>query len=238
MRVQGAKKNPKLTQVSEPTIGVSVNVNQTKSKIHNVFIVDASGSMSGGKYTNAIAGLNELLVSISKDTDSENTVTIVEFEGRNIARRLDVVTKIPKSYKGMGTDGMTPLNQAVGETLEYIVGVRQSKFDVADKILVNIFTDGGENSSTGKYREPNVLGLYIKELEEQGVTVTFIGTKQEVAYAIQSLHMDFSNTLVHNNTAADVKRSFDVTVSARQMYSKSVSRGEEVKTAFYTKTVN
>ena len=120
MRVQGAKKNPKLTQVSEPT--VSVNENQTKSKIHNVFIVDASGSMSGSKYTNAIAGLNKLLVSISNDTDSENTVTIVEFEGRNISRRLDVVTKIPKTYKGMGTDGMTPLNQAVGETLEYIVG--------------------------------------------------------------------------------------------------------------------
>ena len=238
MRVQGAKKNPNLTQVSEPAVAVSANENQSKARIHNVFIVDASGSMSGGKYVNAITGLNELLVSIANDTDSENTATIVEFEDHNIKTRLDVATKIPKTYKGMGTGGMTPLNQAIGETLEYIVKTRKDKYDVSDKILVNVFTDGGENSSQGKYRNPDNLSSYIKELESQGVTVTFIGTKEEVAYAVQTLSMDISNTLIHNNTAADVKRSFDKTILSRQMYSKSVARGEDVSVNFYTKTID
>ena len=159
MRVQGAKKNPNLTQVSEPAVAVSANENQSKARIHNVFIVDASGSMSGGKYVNAITGLNELLVSIANDTDSENTATIVEFEDHNIKTRLDVATKIPKTYKGTG--GMTPLNQAIGETLEYIVKTRKDKYDVSDKILVNVFTDGGENSSQGKYRNPDNLSSLI-----------------------------------------------------------------------------
>lgn len=236
MRVEGAKKNPNLTNVSEVVTGTTVE-NQTKSLIHNVFIIDASGSMSGGKYENAIAGVNELLVSISNDTDSDNTVTVVEFESSVIKRRVDVTSDIPTKYVGMGTGGLTPLNQAIGETLEYIVGVRKNRFNVTDKILINVLTDGGENASSGKYRLACDLGKYIKELESEGVTVTFIGTKHEVAYAVNSLSMDATNTMVHNNTAADITRSFGATLKARQAYSKSVSRGEDVKISFYTKTV-
>ena len=238
MRVQGANKNPNLTQVTEAVVDTTtVTDSQSKQQIHNVFIIDASGSMGGGKYERAISGVNELLVSISQDTDTNNTVTVVEFESSSIERRLDVVTKIPNKYEGMGTGGSTPLNQALGETLEYIVGVRKRKFDKSDKILVNVLTDGEENSSHGKYANKQLLGEYIKELESKGVTVTFIGTKNEVAYAVNHLSMDISNTMVHNNTAADITRSFKATVNARQAYSKSVSRGEDVKTSFYTKTI-
>ena len=121
MRVQGANKNPNLTQVTEAVVDTTtVTDSQSKQQIHNVFIIDASGSMSGGKYERAISGVNELLVSISQDTDTNNTVTVVEFESSSIKRRLDAVTKIPSKYKGMGTGGSTPLNQALGETLEYI----------------------------------------------------------------------------------------------------------------------
>lgn len=236
MRVQGANRNPNLTQVAESdTILVQGN---PKSKIHNVFIVDASGSMYGSKYHNAINGVNDLLISIGKDTDSENTLTIVEFEENNIDRRVDVVTQIPSKYKGMGTGGGTPLNQAIGETLEYIVNVRNTKFNSSDKVLVNVFTDGEENNSSGKYSRESTLKSYIKELENQDVTVTFIGTKQDVAHVVRNLGINSSNTLIHNNTADDVKRSFETTILARQMYSKSVAKGEDVKTNFYTKTVS
>jgi Mg-chelatase subunit ChlD len=238
MRVQGANKNPNLTQVTDVVVDTTtVTDGQSKQQIHNVFIIDASGSMGGSKYEKAISGVNELLVSISQDTDTKNTVTIVEFESSSIKRRVDVAVKIPTEYKGMGTGGSTPLNQALGETLEYIIDVRKNKFNESDKILVNVLTDGEENSSNGKYANKTLLGQYIKELEEKGVTVTFIGTKKEVAYAINYLSMDASNTMVHDNTAADITRSFGATVLARQAYSKSVSRGEDVKKSFYTKTI-
>ena len=237
MRVTGAKKNPNLTTTTEPQVAVVSTTNGVKPRIHNVFIVDASGSMSGGKYENAISGVNELLQSIAADTDTENNVMIVEFEDTNIKTRLDLGEKVPAKYKGMGTGGMTPLNQAIGETLEYVEKKRKKDYDVDDKVLVSIFTDGGENSSDGKFRDPKNLSKYIKELETKGFTITFIGTQQEVNYAIQALAMDATNTLVHTNTAASVKMSFDKTVSARVMYSKSVARGEDVKAQFYTKTM-
>lgn len=233
MRVKGAKRNPKLVDNT-----VTVNVNGKKFKIHNVFVIDASGSMDEqGKYGIAISGVNEILKSIKQDVDTENTITIVEFEGHRIEKRIDMSSSIPDSYRGMGTGGMTPLNQAVGETLEYIVDQRKRNWDEGDKVLVNVFTDGGENSSQGTYRNSSVLGNYIKALVDLGVTVTFVGTKQEVAYAQNSLHVLASNTLVHDNTAASVKKSFLRTASSRQAYSKSVSRGESVVANFYSKTV-
>ena len=238
MRVTGAKKNPNLTTTTEPQVAVVSTTNGVKPRIHNVFIVDASGSMSGGKYENAISGVNELLKSITTDVDTDNNVMIVEFEDRNIETRLDLGQAIPTSYKGMGTGGMTPLNQAIGQTLEYVEKKRKKDYNVNDKVLVSIFTDGGENSSGGKYRDPKKLSEYIKKLEGQGFTITFIGTQQEVNYAIQTLAMDATNTLVHTNTAASVKMSFDTTLKARKAYSKSVARGEDVKAQFYTKTLD
>lgn len=234
MRVHGAKKNPKLTNVTEPVVTVSGQ----KERILNVFIVDASGSMSGMKYINAINGVNELLKSINEDTDTDNNVLIVEFEGNNIKRRMNFSDPVSSTYSGMGTGGMTPLNQAIGETLEYVYKTRATSFDKANKVLVNIFTDGGENASRGKYRSSDVLGEYIQKLQNDGFTVTFIGTQEEVNYAINTLSMDFSNTYVHDNTARGVAESFGATVLSRQAYSKSVSKGEDVKASFYTKTLS
>jgi Mg-chelatase subunit ChlD len=209
-------------------------------KIHNVFIIDASGSMFGSKYETAITGINELLQDIKKDTDTENTVTVVEFRGNEIKRVMDVVDadKLSGKYSGIGANGSTPLNQAVGETLEYIFGVRKNYYSSEDKVLVNVFTDGGENSSSGKYANYIYLGEYIKDLEKQGFTITFMGTKDEVNYATQSLNLSLSNTLVHTNTAASIKMSYGKTVRARQAFSKSVSAGQDATMNFYSKVID
>jgi Mg-chelatase subunit ChlD len=233
-------RNPNITIVTTTTTTTTIT-NGRKPRIHNIFIIDASGSMdSNRKYSIAIGGLNELLYGIKNDTDSENTVMIVEFEGRNIVTRLPITSTIPSSYKGMGTGGLTPLNQAVGETLEAVLDLRATNYSVDDKVLVNVFTDGGENESQGKYKgAPGAayLGKLILDLEDKGFTITFVGTQTEVNYAINTLSLKASNTMVHANTASTVKAAFDTTVRARAMYSKSVSLGEDVKEAFYTKTL-
>lgn len=233
MRVTGAKINPNLLLVTETT---PTSTTETK-RIHNIFIIDASGSMRGSRYHNAIAGVNELLKSIKEDKVTTNTTTIVEFEGTNISTRLASHQPIPESYKGMGTDGDTPLNQAIGETLENFVVLREKNFSVEDKVLVNIFTDGGENSSRGKYSNSSVLSELIKKLEGEGFTITFVGTKEEVNYAVSTLNMSLSNTLTHNNSGADILRAFNDTVMSRTSYSKSVAAGEDVRSNFYSKTM-
>lgn len=234
MRVQGVKKNNKLTSVTQPT----VTINGQKERILNVFIVDASGSMAGQKYHNAISGVNELLKSIKADNLTDNNVLIVEFEERNIKHRLGLDQPIPEMYIGMGHGGMTPLNQAIGETLEFVVSERKAKHTPTTKVLVNIFTDGGENSSSGMYRDPSNLKKFITELESDGFTITFIGTQAEVNYAVNTLHMDSSNTLVHDNTAKGINTAYSATLRSRVSYSKAVADGEDVTRGFYSKSTN
>lgn len=238
MRVTDVKRNENLTTIT-------VQVSTTNPKILNVFIVDASGSMGGKRpgtrYSTALEGLNELLINIKRDTDSENHTMIVEFEEHNIKTTLPLTKTPPDTYAGMGCGGSTPLQQAVGETIEKVVAIRAKDFDVNDKILINVFTDGGENYSKGKYAGFSgaaLLGEYIKSLETQGVTVTFMGTQQEVNYAINTLKLKASNTLAHDNTARGIRMSFDKTVKARGFYSKSVALGQDVTEAFYTKTID
>ena len=77
MRVHPISPNQPLSDT------VTIMPGASKKRVHNVFILDASGSMggySGSKYDVAIGGLNELLKSIKADEFTENTVTIVEFE--------------------------------------------------------------------------------------------------------------------------------------------------------------
>jgi|ERR1044072_4479138 uncharacterized protein YegL len=235
MRVTDVKRNENLTTIT-------VQAPTTKPKIFNVFILDASGSMGGwvhgSRYKTAISGLNELLVNIKQDQDSENYTMIVEFEARNIRTTLPLTKTPPETYAGMGCGGDTPLNQAVGETIEAIVATRLKDFSINDKILINVFTDGGENASRGKYANANFLGDYIKSLESEGVTVTFMGTQSEVNYAINRLNLKASNTLAHDNTSRGIKMSFDRTVKARAAYSKSVASGQDVTEAFYTKSID
>lgn len=235
MRVTDVKRNENLTTIT-------VQVPTTKPRIFNVFIVDASGSMggwrTGSKYVTAISGLNELLVNIKQDQDSENHTMIVEFESYSIITTLPLTQTPPQTYAGMGCGGGTPLNQAVGETLENIVALRLKDFSVNDKILVNVFTDGEENQSRGVYSNARYLGEYIKSLESQGVTVTFMGTQKEVNYAINTLNLRASNTLAHDNTSRGIKMSFDRTVKARAAYSKSVASGQDVTESFYTKSID
>src|SRR5437867_1005534 len=84
--------------------------------VHNVHILDASGSMTqNNKYSMALKGINEDIQNLKKDTSEvRSTLTIVEFEGKNIkthflAKELDYINK----FEGDGTGGWTPLNQAI-----------------------------------------------------------------------------------------------------------------------------
>ena len=189
------------------------------------------------KYEVAITGVNELLSSIAKDEFTDNTVTIVEFHDYSVDYKLYMSTTLPAKYVGIGANGGTPLNQAVGETCEKVQKDRTLNFSKEDNVLVNIFTDGGENTSVGQYKNSETLASFIKALEADNFTITFQGTQSEVNYAINTLHMNASNMSVHDNTLQSIQRSFASTVSSRVMYSKSVSRGEAVTDNFYTKSV-
>lgn len=200
--------------------------------IHNVHIVDVSGSMAGLKLANAVKGINEELNELRQDKTAMYTQTIVEFSDYN-----DIKTIVYKQALGLCPvysamhRGMTALNQAIGETLERL----SADTPVTDKVLVKIFTDGQENNSRGKYSNKHTLSQLIKECEARGFTVTFVGTQEVVDYAVQDLMMFDSNTLVHDNSPVGIAATFTAMRGATRSYALKAKKGKDVTKDFYSK---
>ena len=204
-----------------------------KSTIHNVFIMDASGSMYGDKYDNGIKGIRELIESIKNDKLTDNTVTFIEFAHDVGSTKTHFFLAKDCSYAFLprGANGGTPLYRVLGATIEKLLKAPEINKD--DKVLLNIVTDGDDTNGFGDYTN---LPLTLRKVqEENNFTITFVGTKSDVNRSIKKLNLDESNTLVHNNAGSGIKEAFNQTISSRTMYSSNVSKGIDVSVGFYKK---
>jgi uncharacterized protein YegL len=201
--------------------------------IHIVHILDCSGSMSGSKYNTALSGLNEELNVLKQNNDASYTYTFVEFEStvRKPQYVLSPITDINK-VSAIHPTGMTALYDAIGQTLKEIKAKRTNK---DEKVLVNIFTDGEENNSRS-YNSRDIEKL-IKDLESEGFTVTFVGTKGDIANIVRTVGIDISNTMSHDNTVRGIQKVAKSRMEATVLYSKAVANGEEVSRGFYSKVL-
>lgn len=238
-------------------IPVNSGSKEPSKVVHNVHILDASGSMSGGKYTNALNGINKELEDIKKDSDGNLiTQTFIEFtgggwnsrwgskgntnavlEGNTATHYFMVPAANCSAVVGMGCPGGTPLYQTVGETIEKLM----KHINPGEKVIMTIFTDGEELHSTGIYKNAETLKKLIKQVEDHhNFTVTYMGTEQDVHTIIDALGVSASNTFMHMNTASSVGASYATRGASLKSYSKSVARGasqEELKQNFFSKTV-
>lgn len=224
----------------------STEGNAPSVTIHNVHILDASGSMNGPKYNNALKGINGEIMAMK--TNSEGmTQTIIEFTSG-----LHSTAKLATHYfmtpaenctaiVGTGANGGTPLYQTVGETIEKLL----AHVKPTDKVLMKIFTDGEENESKGKYVNTGThwapkseeLSRIIKMAEDNhNFTITFMGTKEDVRHMVSNIGLTESNTLVHDNTERGVQSSYSMSLASTVKYRKDVSRGvsqDELKKDFF-----
>lgn len=223
----GATKKKK-TPTKVKATKVKISKPAKKHKIHNVFIMDDSGSMSGSKYKNGVEGIKLLVEGIKADNLTENTISIVDLNRGVVFWMSD-----PKNvnYEGHTKLMSTPLYRTIGKTIEDLLKSVGKK----DKVLLNITTDGQDTEGFGPYT--NLPTTLKKVQEENNFTVTFVGTEHDVRYIQDHLNVDASNTLVHDNTAAGMQKAFMTTNSARSTYSTSVSQGLDVSVGFYEKKV-
>lgn len=204
-----------------------------KPTIHVVDILDCSSSMDdGNKIGNARNAINKGVENLKSDTDVNYTYTICEF-----AYTADI--KFPQFMREPSivppsiarADGMTALFDAIGSTLDKMKESVKSD----SKVLVNIYTDGGENVSKNYTQEQ--INRLISELQEQNFTITFIGTDRDVKKVVQELNVQVSNTMSYDGTAKGLANSMNVTLDARGEFKSKVLRGEDVKMGFYKNIV-
>jgi hypothetical protein len=155
--------------------------NTTKT-IHNLIILDESGSMESIK-KETISGFNELVQTIRGSQemypDQQHYVTLVTFNGlgmRTLILREPVTHLKPLDMTKYKPDSMTPLFDAIGFSCTELDHTVSGQPDVW--VLVTILTDGMENASQ-EYSGRLVRDL-ITRLGEQNWTFTYIGANHDV----------------------------------------------------------
>lgn len=169
-----------------------------KTRIHNLIILDESGSMESIKRA-AINGMNETVQSIrdaqKKHGDQEHIVSLVSFNSSEIKGIYDCVPVAEVKEltdKEYVPDCCTPLYDAMGLSLNHL----RAKVNDEDKVLVTIITDGEENSSS-EYNSAAIKAL-VDSLKEKGWVFAYIGANQDVLKVAQTISvtnvMNFSST--------------------------------------------
>lgn len=215
--------------LSNIAVEVKVKVKKEKSgkpTIHVVDILDKSGSMRGERIEAANVGINTGLTDL-KQGKVKYTYTLCAFSYHYDIKFVHLNTD-PESVSTVkiGVDGYTALWDAIGATFK-----QMEKFVKAgDKVLMNIYTDGGENDSR-KFSSEAVRKLI--DSNKKDWTVTFVGTKNDVELVNQRIGIDMSNTLVYDGTAEGLKKGFAETRSSRVSYAANVVAGNDVSVGFY-----
>lgn len=185
-----------------------------KTRIHNLIILDESGSMESIKRA-AINGMNETVQSIrdaqKKHEDQEHIVSLVSFNSSKIKGIYDCVPVAEVEEltdKEYVPDCCTPLYDAMGLSLNHL----RAKVNDEDKVLVTIITDGEENSST-EYNSAAIKAL-VDSLKEKGWVFAYIGANQDVLKVAQTISvtnvMNFSSTDFGTGSAiASLRKSRD-----------------------------
>ena len=128
-------------------------------------ILDESGSMSS-KYNETVIAFNEYIKGVREDHSVERVYTVT-FNSQHTTRLHDGVNINDVGDLGKDTynpRGTTPLFDAMGRTLETMVG---------NRMFVVVITDGQENASSEYDRES--IKAMIETRESQGWDFIFLG---------------------------------------------------------------
>lgn len=165
-------------------------------KIHNLIIVDESGSMCSIE-KQAVSGMLETIQSIKasqqKTPDYVQTVTLLTFNSQHLdfVYNCSLAESVDPFSIRYIPSGCTPLYDAIGKGISLVKEVAAKE----DVVVVTIITDGYENAST-LYSLSQIKRL-IEQQKEMGWTVALIGTSDlDVGSMARSMsisdHLSFS----------------------------------------------
>ena len=204
------------------------NSTSTKTTIHNLLILDESGSMHS-IYHQALTGANETIQSIraaqEQYADQDHRFTFVTFNtvAPNIKTVIDdapigeVKDLTEADYR---PNACTPLYDAMGMTITAL----EQKVKEGDRVLVTVITDGFENASQ-EYSGKAVKEM-VGRLREKGWTFVYIGANQDAIEVAKSL--DIHNSLNFCADAAGTQAMFERHHRSKDIFYSKVARAKGI----------
>ena len=211
---------------------------QNKHQVHNLIILDESGSMSSIKSL-IINGFNELVQSIKgiekQFPEQEHIISMVSFNDldNKILHFVQPVNKLDSiNDSTYNPASMTPLYDAMGFSISKLKQYLEGKENYS--VLVTILTDGEENAS--KEYTCSVIKNLVEDLKQQSWTFTYIGTDHDVEGMAFRLSID--NAMSFDKNDQDIKRMFASESKSRAKFSLGIRDGELVNNDLYSKFEN
>lgn len=179
--------------------------------LHNIFIMDASGSMNQASYVDgvriskydvAMKGINDEINALKKKDEGDVNISVFEFDsmkhGQERITEHYFNTKLAKvdDIKFKGAEGNTPLYQ----TIAYVINKMLVTATNDDTVLIKIFTDGAHNCSWG-ITEAECRDLIKSVEDKREFVITFIGTQQDTRHMINNLGLNTGNTISYDGTS-------------------------------------
>lgn len=206
---------------------------ENEQKVHNLIILDESGSMESIK-TTIIQGFNELVQTIQgiekQFPEQQHYISFVSFNGigQKMLHFLDPACKLKQindnTYK---PEASTPLFDAMGFSINKLKQSLEGQTDY--NVLVTILTDGAENAS--KEFSGNDIKKLVEELQQNRWTFTYIGADHDVEKIAASLSIN--NTMVFEKNDADIKSMFMKEQSARTNYSQKIRFNKDTSSNYF-----
>ena len=175
-----------------------------------VFILDASGSMSGME-TDTIGGFNAMIEK-QKQVEGKAFVSTVLFSNRSqvLHDRLPLEKIEPLTEKDYRVGGSTALLDAIGGAIHHIGNIHKyaRKEDVPDKTIFIITTDGMENASFN-YTSNQIKANIQRQEEKYGWEFVFLAA-----------NIDAVETAEHIGIRRERASNYDVRRGTRVMFSE------------------
>jgi uncharacterized protein (DUF1810 family) len=215
-----------------------MNTQQSKHQVHNLIILDESGSM-GSIAGVTISGFNELVQSIKSAEqqfpEQEHFVTFVSFNSNGIKplhRYAPAATLQPIDGSSYRPNACTPLFDAIGVTL---TDAKRRLETVAEySVLVTIMTDGLENAS--REYSGKAIKCLIEELKAKGWAFTYIGTDHDIESVAESLSI--GNRHFFSKSSQGVNDHFAMEKIARREWHKNIRHGApRCETSYYDESL-
>jgi hypothetical protein len=208
---------------------------KAKHQVHNLIILDESGSMESIKPT-IINGFNELVQSIKgiqkQFPEQEHFISIISFNGfgNKIMHFIDPVSKLNTiDSSNYIPESMTPLYDALGFSLSKLNQHLENQKNY--NVLVTVLTDGEENASK------EYSGLAIKnkidELSKGNWTFTYIGTDHDVEKMASSLSI--KNTMKFDKNEGGIHSMFEEDFQGRKRFFANLREGKNFKENYFKK---
>ena len=173
-----------------------INVSEGTTRVHNLIILDESGSMQS-IYQPTLTGVNETLQTIREaQKEHENQthfVSLIAFDSghyNQIYNHIAAEKAIDITEEQYRPGGCTPLYDAMGHAINDL----RPNIVKGDVVLVTVITDGYENASR-EYSGQAIKSL-VEAMKKEGWVFTYIGPNHDVEAVAASMsinnHLAFS----------------------------------------------